>query len=451
MKSRAALLTSITCAVLISAPALGQVFERTEPVLGVQASRPEAPVDDKAAFIAQYDDDEADIFYASGSDTYEFAMLFDNVGGPDVTLNSVDVCLRQSGADPMIRYQVVVWATDGAGGTPGTELHTFAAVATGVSLSIQCDSTTLGVPLPQNDVYIGVRYNPAVDPTYSFAVDQDGIGGAVQPAYSRANESGAWNEVQNAFADANYNAMMFRAFLSTPGVFAESLVLPGFEVDTTSGVGTTTLFAVRNLTDGPLSVDVDYFETDGTLQRSDSVNLGAQETETVNIRNIPGLATDLDGFARGYVEIFGPGDPDMTPLFAGDFFQVDVGDDFATGNRLPRFIERCDVASLRFLEFPLPGSGTRLVVWIANPRGTGGGDPPSFTVQVYDEAGNPVGAPIPVKTSLHSIEYDASDFTALDFGTLRFDFTNGGGGVVFAESSVQGRFSVGLDSQCEQP
>lgn len=449
MNRHRAVLMSLMFTLVLSVPALGQAFERSEPAFGAAVAS-ENELAEKAAFIAQYDDGEVDAYYSAGGfGTYEFAMLFDGVGGSEVTLGGVDVCLRQTGADPKIRYEVVVWSADGPGGTPGTELLTVAAVATGVTSTPVFDSTSFNYPLTTSDVYIGVRYNPVVDPDYQFCVDRDGIGGAVQPAYRRINESGSWSDVSTVFVDPNYNAMMFRAFLSTPGVVAESLIVPSFHVDTTSASGTTTLFGVRNLTDDALSLDVQYYEPDGTLQRTDTVNLGPRETETVNVRDVPGLATDGGGIARGYIEIFGPGEPDLTPLFAGDYLQVDVGNDFATGERAARYVDLCTRESIRFFTF---GAGSRLAVWIADPQGASAGiDPVSFTVQVYDEAGNPVGAAQPVWTDQSSIELAADDFTALDFGTLVFDFSNSDRGTIFGEYSADGRFSVGFDSECENP
>lgn len=450
MNRHRAVLLSLIFTLVLAVPALGQVYERSEAAFGGEVAGSESELAEKAAFIAQYDDGEVDAYFkVDDVGTHEFAMLFDGVGGPEVTLGGVDVCLRQTGSDPMIRYEVVVWAADGPGGTPGTELLTVAAVATGVTSTPTFDSTNLGYPLTTTDVYIGVRYNPLVDPAYWFCVDYDGIGGAVQPAYHSVNESGNWFTVQSGFSAPSYNAMMFRAFLSTPGVVAERLIVPGFEVDTTSFSGPTTLFAVRNLTNGSMSLDVEYHEQDGTLQRTDTFNLGPRETETVNVRDVPGLATDGAGIARGYIEIFGPGEPDLTPLFAGDYIQVDVGDDFAVGEQTIRSVDLCSRESIRFFDF---GTGSRLTVWIESPQGASPGiDPVSFKVQVFDEAGNPVGGAQSVWTEKNSLELSAADFTAIDFGMLKFDFSNSGRGKVFGEYSADGRFSVGFDSQCENP
>ncbi|HLE83957.1 MAG TPA: hypothetical protein VJG13_06435 [Thermoanaerobaculia bacterium] len=440
-------LSAFVGALFLIQPAIGQPLVRVRPAPG--GARAEGGLAEKAAFIVQYDDGEADTAYAAGStvETFELAMLFEGIGGTDVTLGGVDACMQRFGADPMIRYQVVLWAPDGPGGTPGTELATFAAVATGVTATPVFDGTSLGYPLTTPDVFIGVRYNPVVDPDYFFCADQDGA--EVHPGFFRFNEGGAWNSIPGVL-DPAYNALMIRASLATPGVFLESLLVPFFLVDRTSPVGTTTLFAVRNLTGDTVSAEVEYLTVTGASQRTDPLTLDPFETVTVNLRDVGGLTASGDGFARGFVEVSTAGNPDLTPVLGGDYFQVDVGDDFATGDQLVRRIELCDRASLRFLEFPLPGSGTRLTVWIANPRGSGGADPVSFTVRVLDESGNVVGGLIGVKTNRHALDFQATDFTGLNFGTLRFDFSNSSGGTVYAEASAQGRFSVGVTSQCDE-
>ncbi|HEX6200454.1 MAG TPA: hypothetical protein VF150_09335 [Thermoanaerobaculia bacterium] len=241
------------------------------------------------------------------------------------------------------------------------------------------------------------------------------------------------------------------AFLATAapgaGVCAEHLLVPFYLVDRNHAGGTTTLFAVRNLSEHTVTADVEYFTVDGTSQGSESVDLDPQQARTVNLRDVPGLAKDPDGFARGFVRILGASDPDGGPVLEGDFFQVDVDGNFATGDRLARQTALCREASLRFLDF---GAGTRLTIYVADPRGDQPNvDPPSFTVQVYDEAGAPVGAAQPVWTADHALEMAAADFTASPFGALQFDFTDSLGGTVYAEYSAFGRFSVGLSSQCE--
>ncbi|HSL84643.1 MAG TPA: DUF642 domain-containing protein, partial [Thermoanaerobaculia bacterium] len=228
----------------------------------------------------------------------------------------------------------------------------------------------------------------------------------------------------------------------------EELVLPSYLVDLDDPNGTTTLFALRNLTAGPVTVDVEYVAADGSTQRLDTLTLEGFQTVTVNLRDVAGLAADPDGFGRGFVRFLAAGGPDGRPVLAGDFFQVDVGSNFATGNELLRGSRVCRHASVRFLDFGF-GGGTRLAVYLRHPRGADeGSDPPSFTVQVLDEQGNPEGPPEPFWTADHAIEITASDLTENPFGTLAFDFTNSLGGAAYAEYSAEGRFSVGVASQC---
>ncbi len=447
MKSRFVVLVSVASILMVAAP----VFAQSKvPMIGSGDVTSDAPPAEKAVFLAQYDDGESDAGLTdSGKATSELVMLFDGVGGPEVTLGGVDICLFSTGADSMIRYEIVIFDDDGAGGSPGTELLTVAAEASGVGFSPEFDTTSLGIPLTDSDVYIGVRWNPVVDPNFAFCSDFDGIGGEVQPGYWRDNEDGAWTSISSAY-DSDYNAMMFRAFFSTPPPNPDIQIVPLFEVDTSSVSGTTTLFAVRNLTGSSRGVDITYYTVDGLEQRSDFINLDARETHTVNVRDVAGLDTDPDGFKRGYIEVFGIADTDGSPTFAGDFFQVDVGDDFATGERMRRLSEACEVESLRFLEFALPGSGTEITVWLQFPQGTGAGDPSSLVVRRYDEAGNFLGT-TSFKTNDHVLQISASDLAAVPFGTFELDFGNSGRGFGYAESATQGRFSVGVDSQCEIP
>jgi hypothetical protein len=423
-------------AIALAIPAPAQIGPLLQPGDGEVASPPPPEVEGfetEAAAIIGYDDGEVDTYLhgAPGVRTFELAMRFDGIGGTDV-----------------IRFEVVIWAANGPGGSPGTELAHFAAVATGVTATPAFYHAGFSYPLTTSTVYVGVRNFPAADPDFMFCLDNDGA--TVHPGYVRIEELGAWNPVSGI--DAAYNAFMLRAYVSTPGVFLESLLVPSFLVDTLSPGGTTTLFAVRNLTDATVSADVRYFDTDGTSLRDDEITLDPDETHTVNIRDVAGLPADFDGYARGYVEISTAGDPHQVPVLAGDFFQVDVADNFATGDKLVRrFSDLCTVSSIRFLTFPFAGSGTRLAVWIVTPRGSGLGDPPSFTVQVFDEAGNPQGAPIGVLTAEKSLELQASDFAGgLPFGVLRFDFTGSNGGVAYSEAQAGGRFSVGMTGQCHE-
>ena len=218
------------------------------------------------------------------------------------------------------------------------------------------------------------------------------------------------------------------------------------EVDTTDPDGTSTLFAARNTSLAPLDLEIEYFGPSATsLRREDLETLDARETLTVNVRNVAGLDVDPDGFTRGFIRIR------TTPpniVLTGDFLQVDVGNNFATGDRLVAAADFCARHEVRFLDF---GDGTSLQALINVPQGTDPAvDPPSIVVSVVGEDGAAF-ASTDVYTDQNTLPLAASDFTGLGFGTLIFDFTSSGGGWVYAAYSAFERFSVGLNSACVMP
>jgi len=78
------------------------------------------------------------------------------------------------------------------------------------------------------------------------------------------------------------------------------LLLPFFEVDTTTGGGTTTLWAVRNVSDvSSASFVVRYFGDDGFEIDTESFTLAPQATKTRNMRDL-GFTPGGDGFVRGF-------------------------------------------------------------------------------------------------------------------------------------------------------
>lgn len=248
---------------------------------------------------------------------------------------------------------------------------------------------------------------------------------------------------------ADFDDVRLSARFPVNGVCSEDLLVPSYLVDKIHAGGTSTLLAVRNLTGGTVAADLEFFTQTGASQRLDSVSLSAFETKTVNIRDVLGLAVDPDNFARGFVKIRTVGSANGTPVLGGDFFQVDVDNNFATGDKLARRSDLCTDVSIRVLDF---GAGTRFTVYVTSPQGASPAvDPPSFTVQAYDEPGSPVGAPLSFWTADHAFELASSDITAIQYGSLKFDFTNSLGGTIYAEYSAEGRFSAGLTSQCEDP
>lgn len=227
----------------------------------------------------------------------------------------------------------------------------------------------------------------------------------------------------------------------------ETLFVPFFTVDASNPGGTTTLFAVRNKTTTPLELLMDYLTIGGGLMAQEEIIIPAQATRSRNLRDVQDLVVGEDGFAHGFVRVrvVGPAPPSGAAQLAGDFFQVDVGNAFATGDRMIREDDLCSTGEVRFLDF---GSGTRLRILLEEPQGTdNGSNPPSFTVSARGEDGAAF-ATQSYFADQNVVDLTAADFSTLSFGSLVFDFSASGGGFVYAEYSADGKFSVGLNFTC---
>lgn len=222
------------------------------------------------------------------------------------------------------------------------------------------------------------------------------------------------------------------------------LIVPGFEVDATGPQGPTTLFAVRNTSDSNLDVDVAYYgmQTTSPAQRTDVVELGPQQTATVNVCHD---LTDLvvtGGFASGLILITEAGG--STGNLEGDYFRLDQANAFATGDRLVRPEDFCRRREIRFVDF---GSGSELRILVDNPQGA---EEPSLTWTGYNERGDLVGDG-ELFTSDHLTLIAVADLGIPGrFGTVLFDFSSSGGGWVSARHSAFGLFSVELGSACRE-
>ena len=133
------------------------------------------------------------------------------------------------------------------------------------------------------------------------------------------------------------------------------LLVPLFEVDTTRGDGTTTLFAVRNERDAPADIEISYYRTNAPQAPqipTQELTLAPKQIQTVNLRFVPTLATDEEGIARGYVVITATSE---NAAIQGDYFRVTPGEDFASGFRMgnidPQSADNdlCNLFTMRFL------------------------------------------------------------------------------------------------------
>jgi len=222
------------------------------------------------------------------------------------------------------------------------------------------------------------------------------------------------------------------------------LVVPYYEVDTTSPIGNTTLFAVHNLKSGILEINVYYISRTGALHK-ETLGIAGKATYTRNVRDVAGLPVDSDGFARGFIRVVAS-EPLGAKVMTGDFFQVDNANNFATGDRMIQGADLCTHGEIRLVSF---GTGTDLRLFINFPQG---GNPsvdlPSASLLIYDEAGV-LRSGVNFFTTSHTLFIHTDDLgLPINFGLIELSFDHSGGGYAYATYNAEGRFSVGMNSAC---
>jgi hypothetical protein len=226
---------------------------------------------------------------------------------------------------------------------------------------------------------------------------------------------------------------------------ADLLVLPGFEVDTGDPAGRTTFLTVHNQTDEPRVARVQYFDAASSLQTSTDIELAPRDTQPINLRTVPGLAADPDGFRRGWVQVLAcaEGGGELAGSFTGDYLFLDSTGDFATGDQLLRSEDFCSALQVRLLNF---GSGVTLRLFATDPQGVAVA---TASFAVHGEDGSFVES-----GSLFLEEnlafFDAVEVTETQFGILDLEFLTGVGALT-VEYSAFGRFSVSMNATCVAP
>lgn len=230
---------------------------------------------------------------------------------------------------------------------------------------------------------------------------------------------------------------------------SDFIFLPSYQVDTTSASGETTLYAVKNT--GPLSemIQIEYFDRSLNLLRSEMRNVASRALFTVNLRDVAQVtaAAEIDGFARGAIRI-----TSANPVIEGDFFQVNPGQNFATGERLAEVDDFCESWGIRFLNGGAFTGGTDYRFLVNIPQG---GDPntddPTFITSVFDEGGGLL-ATLFGYTDLFVNEDTAANIVGnlATSGSLEIFIDDAGttGGLTMGNFSATGRFSVGLNGVC---
>ncbi|QKK01396.1 MAG: S8 family serine peptidase [Pseudomonadota bacterium] len=160
---------------------------------------------------------------------------------PDLYPALVDhVCVAFVSLGPdTLNYELVVFAADGVGGGPGTELAAVPATATGIPGGgipatvpwYSVDLSAEGLTLESGGLYFGVRYAP-LDPGVFLASDQSPTT-PLQTGFFQT-DGGAWGAIQDSFPD--YRAMFVRPQLPLASGCASPETVPWLSVSPASGM-----------------------------------------------------------------------------------------------------------------------------------------------------------------------------------------------------------------------
>lgn len=276
-----------------------------------------------------------------------------------------------------------------------------------------------------------------------------GAGAAAQAAVVRLDQPPPARPAVGTWAASP--ALSGSAKSVTPGSL---LALPWFEVDTSSGSGRTTLFAIRNEAAAATTVQVTYFSADGVQSVVENLNLAPKQTRTRNLRDVVvgQITSDLDGVIRGWARIQTSGGATLSH----DVFYVDPAGNFAGGEVLvnPNDGDVCESMRGRFLIGGAFSGGTRLLVFVDLPLGNDPiSDPPTLTGAAYSESGVLLNT-FSVWSGEYAFELDAADLVdgATAFGSLELTFENAGigllGGTALFQASAEGRYAVTWRGTC---
>jgi len=240
-------------------------------------------------------------------------------------------------------------------------------------------------------------------------------------------------------------------------VAASDWFIPRFRVDRTK-YGDTTLLAVRapasvRPCDGETcdyNVEVIYNDVHRVRQHTDRFNLSGHQVQTINVRDVPGLATDPDGFARGMIRIVTVSDMNV------DYFQVDTSRNLATGGEALDRWDFCETWAARFLTFG-SGQGTVLSIFVLAPMGAEPTDPPTVMGSIYNQSGTFINS-FTIRTDECAFDLRVQDVVhgSTQFGTAELalfsntDFPGGlqNGGLVTVSHAAENRFSIGGRAFC---
>ncbi|MGH9382479.1 MAG: hypothetical protein ACRD2Z_18020 [Thermoanaerobaculia bacterium] len=218
------------CAVLLCTPAAtGSQELALDPDVGPVAPR---AVGADCAGGEIYDDGAAENGYSGNPaivSTFEGVQQFTPAAYPG-TYDTVCVGLVSLGG-PNLDFEIEVRDDDGVDGGPGTLLGAVPVSAAGIPGGLPCaffeyDITSLGLNIPDGNVWIGVRWNPMTFPSRFICADESPAT-LLHPGFVNFDTAG-WQATQTVFP--GYRAKLVRAI---PGEAEETGVFESeaLEVD----------------------------------------------------------------------------------------------------------------------------------------------------------------------------------------------------------------------------
>lgn len=279
MTSGAALKTKIAlyaalCAVLV----LGLVATAAAQEISVNVAR-----ERNLVTAAATPDCLGGLFYDDG--TYESSIKISNegaaadadlvqrFGGPGANQRIDQICIcwrRDPGASMTLDHDILIYAADGPGGTPGTVVDTIPAQTSlpiGLSYS-SYDISGIGVLTPGANFYAGVRWNSGATGGQGYALCSDLSGSTVQPTFFKLASQSMWKSV-NAEAEVSVSAVGVRVELERQGSEDDCTVGTCVE-DANTLCLNDGRFRVRTAFDPPNDGDTLFESGNATPLRNDS-------------------------------------------------------------------------------------------------------------------------------------------------------------------------------------
>lgn len=171
---------------------------------------------DTGDYLVVHDDGSIENGYTGGSAVSEAAIVeyFEPAQYPAMIGEVCVSFVTTETSDQDLNFELVVFADDGTGGAPGTELGAISATATGIPGGglpsnvpwFSVDVSSLNIELSSGGLYFGVRYAP-VDGI--FTSSDETAANPQQTGYFQT-DGGAWDQLGSAGTFEDYRAMFMR-------------------------------------------------------------------------------------------------------------------------------------------------------------------------------------------------------------------------------------------------